>query len=53
MSIDSFLDELPAVAASEWPDRLLMEIECIADPEELEAVKVLLDERIAFLRSLP
>jgi len=27
-----------------------MEIECITDPVELEAVKILIDERIAWLK---
>ncbi len=47
---DRFLDTLPEVGQSQWPNRLLMEIECITDPVELEAVKILIDERIAWLK---
>jgi len=47
---DRFLDSLPEVGQSQWPNRLLMEIECINDPVELEAVKILIDERIAWLK---
>ena len=50
-AIDKFLESLPETGQSQWPNRLLMEIECITDPVELEAVKILIDERIAWLRS--
>ena len=47
---DRFLDSLPEVGQSQWPNRLLMELECITDPVELEAIKILIDERIAWLK---
>lgn len=34
-----------------WPNRLLMEIECITDPDELEAACNLGLKRVALLRS--
>ena len=49
-AVDDFLDSLPGVTESQRPNRLLMEIECINDPVELEAVKILIDERIAWLK---
>jgi len=48
--VDSFLETLPEPGQSQWPNRLLMEIECITDPVELETVKILIDERIAWLK---
>jgi hypothetical protein len=48
-AVERFLETLPEVTESQWPNRLLMEIECITDPVELEAVKILIDERIEWL----
>jgi hypothetical protein len=48
-AVDTFLERLRPVERSPWPHRVLMEIECITDPVELEAVKRLIDERIAWL----
>lgn len=51
-----FLDRLPALDTKfpgirSWPNRLLMEIECITDPDELEAACNLGLKRVALLRS--
>jgi len=49
-AVDTFLERLRPVERSPWPHRLLMELECVNDIAELEAVKRLIDERIAWLK---
>lgn len=56
MSELDFLDRLPDLDTEfpglrSWPNRLLMEIECITDPDELEAACNLGLKRVALLRS--
>jgi hypothetical protein len=50
-AVDTFLERLRHAQREPWPHRVLMEIECINDPDELDAVARLAQERAALLRS--
>lgn len=47
---DAFIESLGTAQRSPWPHRLLMEIECVNDPDELEAAMRIGMERVAWLR---